>query len=66
MKIDAAFQIGQIVYLKTDPDQLARVVRHITVTEKNLLYGLILETTLTEHYAFEISEYRDLGLTGMN
>ena len=66
IKIDADFKIGQVVYLKTDPDQLARLVRYIKMYEKDIVYGVIMETDMTEHFGYEISEYRDLGLTGMN
>lgn len=43
VKIENRFEIGQIVYLKTDPDQLARIVYGIVIYEKNrLIYRVAL------------------------
>ena len=55
------FQIGQIVYLKTDIEQLARMVTGITLKpNKGVTYWLSLGGEETCHYAIEISSERDI------
>ncbi len=56
INIDNKFDIGQIVYLKTDPEQSARIVTAITISQTSLLYNLSLSSNDSRHYDFEISE----------
>lgn len=52
-----AFELGQTVYLSTDPEQLERIVterkEHIGGTKS---YGLSHELLLSYHYAAEITK----------
>jgi len=67
VKIENRFEIGQIVYLKTDPDQLARIVYGIVIYEKNrLIYRVALAEMTSKHYEFEMSDRPDLGLSELN
>jgi len=60
LNIDNKYDIGQIVYLKTDREQQPRMVLSIMVNKYDLLYELIVGTTTSRHYAFELSETVDV------
>ena len=49
------FEIGQIVYLKTDLEQLPRMITGILNRNNYKLYYLSQSTSETTHYDFEIS-----------
>lgn len=49
------FEIGDTVYLKTDPDQLPRIVFCFEVTASETLYKLACGVGNSVHYDFEIS-----------
>ena len=49
------FEIGQIVYLKTDLQQLPRMITGILNRSNYKLYYLSQSTSETLHYDFEIS-----------
>ena len=58
---DIKFDIGQSVYLKTDNTQRERLVTGINLKpDKSVTYCLVLETTESWHYEFEISCERDI------
>lgn len=63
MNINNKFEIGQIVYLKTDDEQFSRIVTGFTVREQSLLYGLSQGTNETFHYDFEITTEKDILAT---
>lgn len=61
MIIDNKFGHGDIVYLITDPEQLARVVTAITVCVNNcLIYELSCGAATSRHYDFEMSLDKNL------
>jgi hypothetical protein len=60
LTIDAEFDFGDIVYLKTDPDQLQRIVTGFTVRKHGVIYELSLANEVTHHYDFEISVTQDI------
>jgi hypothetical protein len=63
MVIDNKYEIGEIVYLKTDLDQIARVVVAITVRPENcIVYSLACGIDSSLHYALEISHEADAAL----
>ncbi|MBN8821292.1 MULTISPECIES: hypothetical protein [unclassified Spirosoma] len=66
IRIDNKFSLKQTVYLKTDRDQLPRLVTAIKVCPDDLLYELIQGTTSSYHYDFEISESADVLMTTTN
>ena len=67
MKIDNAFDFGDIVYLKTDIDQRPRVVVAFEVyTGGEMLYKLACSTITSYHYEMEISKEKDILMTTTN
>lgn len=56
MLVDNKFDFGQIVYLKTDKEQLPRMVVRFTISKESILYILAQGTGETTHYDIEISE----------
>lgn len=60
MKIDNKFEIGQSVYLKTDIEQLERIVFAIYVQQSGLLYELALAERTSKHFDFEITAEVDV------
>ncbi len=62
MVIDNIFDIGQTVYLKTDVDQVPRMVVRYSVTKETVLYILASGEKETTHYDIEISETKDVVL----
>lgn len=61
--IDPEFKIGELVYIKTDADQLARIVYCYKVYADSIIYELACGTTTSSHYAFELSSERNFLLT---
>lgn len=56
LKTEVDFARGQMVYLKTDPDQYPRMVTAIILTLNGPMYRLrCLTEEQSEHYAAEIS-----------
>ena len=55
MTIDNEYNLGDIVFLRTDREQLPRLVTRIIVTQSGILYSLANSTTETTHYEFEIA-----------
>lgn len=66
MTIDNDFNIGQEVYLRTDKDQLMRLVLAIQVKNGTLLYELGCGSSTSWHDDFEISTQADVLLTSTN
>lgn len=66
MKVDNRFYIGQVVYLKTDPEQKPRIVTVISVGDGWLMYRLAHCDQESTHSAVEISEERDVVLATSN
>ena len=54
------FKIGDIVYLKTDPEQRERLVTGYYIRETSVTYLLSYETIESTHYDFEISKDKDI------
>lgn len=53
--IDNLFELGDVVYLKTDREQMPRIVFCIRVYQKEYIYELATGTTTSCHYDFELS-----------
>lgn len=59
--IDNRHEIGDTVFLKTDPDQLYRMIMAFKVfKDGELLYELVQGTISSYHYDFEISTERNI------
>jgi hypothetical protein len=56
------YTFGQIVYLKTDPEQLPRMVISIRLLVTGNMYELGQGPTSSDHYEIEISQLPDLNL----
>lgn len=54
------FDIGDSVYLKTDPEQAERLVTGINIRQNGISYALSHLTNESYHYNFEISKERDI------
>lgn len=64
MVIDNKFEIGQIVYVITDTDQLPRIVTSFEVTPGSILvYRVYCGTVNSSHYDFELSHERNTVIT---
>lgn len=57
---DFVYNYGDEVYLKTDRDQLKRIVTGFIVRPSCFLVGITLESKETWHYLFEISQDKDI------
>lgn len=66
MKLESKYDFGDIVYLKTDPDQVERIVTGITYRPLGVLYSISYTTTESSHYDFEITRERDILKTTTN
>lgn len=60
MIIENKFNIGDLVYLKTDNDQSQRMIVSISVRRKDLVYEVSFGSVSSWHYEFEISEEKDV------
>ena len=60
MTIDNKYDIGESVYLKTDPEQLERIVYAIEIRITGLLYSVCCGTSTSNHFDFEMSRNKDV------
>jgi hypothetical protein len=67
MTINNKFKLGEMVFLRTDPEQMARIVIAIQVSvDGGLLYKLAIGMSEQWHYEAEISRERDVVLSTQN
>lgn len=55
------YELGSVVYLKTDKEQERRIVTGILVRETGVTYAVTHMTSETWHYGFELSDSVDVG-----
>jgi hypothetical protein len=60
-EINFALDIGQSVYIKTDPDQKECIVTGLVIRQSGIHYLVMFDTRESEHYNFELSEERDMN-----
>jgi hypothetical protein len=60
MLIDNKYELGQTVYLKTDNEQLSRVVTALGILPGQILYELSQGSSSSKHYDFEITPEKNL------
>jgi len=60
MVVDNKFDVGQTVFLKTDPDQLQRLVYSVQVLKDTIMYQIVCGTLSSWHSDFEISTEKDV------
>ena len=58
--IDLKFDIGQVVYLKSDEDQKKRIVKSIWLLQSGIQYQLSSGTCESWHFDFELSDTIDV------
>jgi sporulation-control protein spo0M len=63
MTIKTKFNIGQVVYLRTDIEQEARIITGVIVRYSGVLYYLTCGTNETVHYDFEFSLTKNTLIT---
>lgn len=66
MKISTLYNLGQILYLKTDPEQKPGMVIAIIVNPGAVSYSLSFGGEVSEHYEIEVSEELDVVLKTSN
>lgn len=62
LTIDNEYNMGDIVYVKTDSEQLPRIVTAIIVTGRDILYECAVFVDISSHYGFELSPEKDILL----
>jgi len=60
MIIDNKFEIGDTVYLVTDPNQEKRIVFKFLVYRTEIVYCIVFGIEISEHYDFELSSEKNL------
>ena len=64
MNITTNYDLGDIVYLKTDKDQAERLITEIKITgDGGLVYGMNCGITNSFHYEMEFSKDKDILTT---
>jgi hypothetical protein len=53
-------RIGTIVYLKTDPDQLPRIIKEILISIESKQFKLGCAEEDSWHYSFEFTNEKDI------
>lgn len=66
MVIENKFNIGDIVYLKTDKDQSPRMVFALVVRQGGILYEVAAGVNTSSHYDFELSAEANVLMTTTN
>jgi hypothetical protein len=62
LKVNIDFEIDTIVFLKSDPEQLQRLVTAIIIFESAIQYRLSCGVEETDHWSHEIVKERNLML----
>ena len=52
--------ISDIVYLKTDPDQMPRIIKEILISHESKQYKLGCAEDDSWHYSFEFTNQKDI------
>lgn len=60
MVIENKFEVGDIVYLKTDTEQCDRLVTGLIIRPIGILYYLSLGPSETLHYEMEITDDKNV------
>ena len=60
MKIETKYNLGDVVFLITNPDQKERMITAIKMNPGNIVYSLSLGMDESNHYEMEISSTKDV------
>ena len=63
MIIKTKYNIGQVVYLRTDIEQDARIITGMTIRYSGIIYALSCGPIETSHYDFEFSVTKNTLIT---
>lgn len=67
LNVTVEYIYSDIVYLKTDPQQLPRMVTAIKLcADGGILYQLTAGTVYSDHYGIELSSEKDVLITSTN
>jgi hypothetical protein len=66
MFVEEAYQLGETVYLKTDTEQLARIVTGLMIRPTGIMYYISCELDETTHYDIELSRQKNIMITTNN
>lgn len=61
--LDNKYEIGDTVYLKTDTEQIPRLIYCFVVYRNETLYKVACGTETSEHYDFELSTEKSALIT---
>ena len=61
---EADFDIGQLVYVKTDPEQSPNIVIAYRVTEKEVFYECARGMMVNVHSGLELASEKNVGQYG--
>lgn len=63
MTIDNKFNLGQEVFLRTDPEQMKRLVTEISIQPQGcIIYQLSIAELTSVHYELEITNIPDIKM----
>ena len=60
--IESEYAVGDTVYLKTDSEQLKRVITGISIRPKDICYSVSQGVNSSWHYDFEMSKTKDADI----
>lgn len=60
MRVDTKYELGEIVYLKTDPDQQGRMITQISLRPGHIFYELSCGSNSSWHFEVEFTTERDI------
>lgn len=60
MKTKILYNVGDLVYLRTDPDQSPRLVIAVLIYEGHTKYGVVRGVEESWHYPIEIAKDRNI------
>lgn len=67
LELDLPYEISDIVYITTDPEQLARVVTGYIIREETTLFTVSFLGEEQNFYGFELTFKRDMAkVLGLN
>lgn len=61
--LDNKYEIGETVYLVTDPEQIPRMIYCFLVFRNEILYKVACGVTSSDHYDFELSTEKSVLIT---
>jgi hypothetical protein len=64
--IESGFDIGQVVYLKTDKEQAERMITGIMIRPSGISYAISCGASESWHYEFEIVEEKNIVISTTN